>query len=667
MANEIFKEIKTRIALKTLNLAGWEAIKDTYKPLKGEVCVCEISTGNNVPTANSVTPPTVLFKVGDGEHVWSQLNWASALAADVYSWAKAENVVLENEHVLFKDATGKTIKDLDLSTFATDGDLEEIGRELAQLESLVHGPQETLNTTAQTAFGGINEVYGRLGDVDTLATNNTDTVVDGVNEVVGNIGSLSNLNTTNKSNLVNAINEALQAVETGGTGSVVTLVKEDKNTHDEYTLKQGGKAVGDKIVVGKNSLTMKAGNGLSATETTFSANGTNAPIFEVSHGNTSDATNLVANGRKYVTGLTFDDYGHVTGYTTGEEVDQDLSNHYTKNETYNKTEVDNLVQGAKDYADNNDANTEYHVEYDSANKKIKLVAGADASKMEIDATAFIKDGMIESVELVQEDASGNKGQFLKLTWNDDGKDVTYVPVGELVDVYTGSNGDEVNVAISNTNVVSASLNSTVATKIAHGEEAHGWGNHASQGYLKAGDIAGKANTADLGALAGKDKIVEGDIEGTIAVGKISGLGALATKDNITHELVTDFDAAVAAIKVANADNADYADNAQAADYATEAGDAEKLGGQLPSYYATKESVDAIPDAIDSKISAYDAGKGFGDIITHNVAEFATAEQGEKADTALQSVEADTGLKIVEGTVNKVAIDTDVVFILDCNW
>ena len=92
MANEIFKEIKTRIALKTLDLAGWEAIKDTYKPLKGEVCICEIPTGNSVPTANSVTPPTVLFKVGDGEHVWSQLNWASALAADVYNWAKQDKL-----------------------------------------------------------------------------------------------------------------------------------------------------------------------------------------------------------------------------------------------------------------------------------------------------------------------------------------------------------------------------------------------------------------------------------------------------------------------------------------------------------------------------------------------------------------------------------------------
>ena len=89
-----------------------------------------------------------------------------------------------------------------------------------------------------------------------------------------------------------------------------------------------------------------------------------------------------------------------------------------------------------------DENTEYHIEYDSDNKKIKLVAGADAGKMEIDATPFIKDGMISSVELVAEDAEGNKGQFLKITWNDDGEDVTYVNISELINV------EELNSAIA---------------------------------------------------------------------------------------------------------------------------------------------------------------------------------------------------------------------------
>ena len=188
---EILKEIKTKIALKTLTYTEWEAIKDTYKPLRGEVCVCEIA----VEDGQATNAPTVLFKVGDGEHVFSGLNWVSAPAADVYAWAKAEDVVFENEHILFVNGTGegrKVIKDLDLSVFVTTEDL------------------------------------------------------------AGVTGNLGELNTTAKNTLVAAINEALQAVEAGGTGSVVTITKLETTTEGSaatYQLYQGGKAVGDKIEI----------------------------------------------------------------------------------------------------------------------------------------------------------------------------------------------------------------------------------------------------------------------------------------------------------------------------------------------------------------------------------------------------------------------------------
>lgn len=58
-----------------------------------------------------------------------------------------------------------------------------------------------------------------------------------------------------------------------------------------------------------NSVT--AGGGISVTGTA------NNPI--VSHEDTSTAANLTASSRTYVTALTFDTYGHVTGYATGTE------------------------------------------------------------------------------------------------------------------------------------------------------------------------------------------------------------------------------------------------------------------------------------------------------------------------------------------------------------
>lgn len=62
-----------------------------------------------------------------------------------------------------------------------------------------------------------------------------------------------------------------------------------------------------------NALTI--GSGLTGTASTF--NGSAA--VTVSHEDTSSVANLTASGRTYVTGLTFDTYGHVTGYTTGTE------------------------------------------------------------------------------------------------------------------------------------------------------------------------------------------------------------------------------------------------------------------------------------------------------------------------------------------------------------
>lgn len=81
MAEQI---LKTKIALKIKTLQDWTDNYSNYKPLRGEVCLCEIPANNS----NATTAPTVLFKVGDGESTFAQLKWASALAADVYAWAK---------------------------------------------------------------------------------------------------------------------------------------------------------------------------------------------------------------------------------------------------------------------------------------------------------------------------------------------------------------------------------------------------------------------------------------------------------------------------------------------------------------------------------------------------------------------------------------------------
>lgn len=91
-------------------------------------------------------------------------------------------------------------------------------------------------------------------------------------------------------------------------------------------------------------------------------------------------------------------------------------------------------------------NVEGHLNltYNTETKKINL-EGFDSSVIaSIDATAFIKDGMINNVELVTNPKSHDPGTYLVITFNTDaGKDAIYLNVTGLIDVYRGTNGVQV--------------------------------------------------------------------------------------------------------------------------------------------------------------------------------------------------------------------------------
>lgn len=91
-------------------------------------------------------------------------------------------------------------------------------------------------------------------------------------------------------------------------------------------------------------------------------------------------------------------------------------------------------------------NVEGHLNltYNTETKKINL-EGFDSSVIaSIDATAFIKDGMINTVELVTDPESHSPGTYLVITFNTDaGKDAIYLDVSSLINVYEGHNGIKV--------------------------------------------------------------------------------------------------------------------------------------------------------------------------------------------------------------------------------
>lgn len=79
--------------------------------------------------------------------------------------------------------------------------------------------------------------------------------------------------------------------------------------------------------------------------------------------------------------------------------------------------------------------------YDSDAKKINLTQGEadDATIIDtIDATDFIKDGMLDSAELVTDPEGQTAGTYIKLTFNTDvEKEDIYINVTSLIDTYTG--------------------------------------------------------------------------------------------------------------------------------------------------------------------------------------------------------------------------------------
>lgn len=94
----------------------------------------------------------------------------------------------------------------------------------------------------------------------------------------------------------------------------------------------------------------------------------------------------------------------------------------------------------------NGTNVEGHLNltYNTETKKINLEGFNSSIIASIDATAFIKDGMINTVELVTDPKSHDPGTYLVITFNTDaGKDAIYLDVTGLIDVYRGTNGIKV--------------------------------------------------------------------------------------------------------------------------------------------------------------------------------------------------------------------------------
>lgn len=121
------------------------------------------------------------------------------------------------------------------------------------------------------------------------------------------------------------------------------------------------------------------------------------------------------------------------------------------------------------------------VDYDTTTKKVRLKSG-EKILSSFDASDFIKDGMLNSAEIITVPSEGNEatvdrpaGKYIKLTWNTDaGKDATYIPVKDIIKEYTfaGSadgitlhtNATRGNVKVTDTLTATTETNGAISVK-----------------------------------------------------------------------------------------------------------------------------------------------------------------------------------------------------------
>lgn len=220
--------------------------------------------------------------------------------------------------------------------------------------------------------------------------------------------------------------------------------------------------------------------------------------------------------------------------------------------------------------------------YDSENKKIKLTGINKAEIASIDATDFIKDGMLKSASFTG--ATGEGGQHkncIKLVFNSDGPaDPIYIDVSSLVDTYTAKVGSGLTLndhefgidtsviattqSVTNVSSAVSSLSGTAVQSASAAAES----NYVKATVSKSGTALTVGATATIQPMATasastsapKKGLAEASdvktyVDAEVAKAKQAGADASAKVDTAIAALnatVTSDDAAVATVKVVEA-------------------------------------------------------------------------------------------------------------------
>lgn len=237
------KTLNARLALKYDLLSNWIAESNQFILKRGEIAIAEIPA---VDPANKQNPP-VMFKVGDGEKTFNQLDWASALAADVYSWAKAAGLsvdaasIADGQYVTGLKWENDTLK---ITTSALITDVANNGESLKA--ATTKAVKEYVDSEVQKAVSGGVEGLATEEYVDNAIT----TLTNGAVKNAADAASTAQTKANEAYELADT-KATLADVETAGyakTADVVTneeLTQYDTSVQATYATKEALKATDD--------------------------------------------------------------------------------------------------------------------------------------------------------------------------------------------------------------------------------------------------------------------------------------------------------------------------------------------------------------------------------------------------------------------------------------
>ena len=154
------KILNTRIQLKYDSFSNWSEKNPLLK--SGELAIAYLANSHTTATPDNGTHP-IMFKVGPGN--FNDLPWASALAADVYGWAKLSENDFVNGFLAMKTTDGTSIQAKLDAVFATPA---EVATAVANLKSELAGETGLAGVIARVA--AIEADYLKAADIANMAT-----------------------------------------------------------------------------------------------------------------------------------------------------------------------------------------------------------------------------------------------------------------------------------------------------------------------------------------------------------------------------------------------------------------------------------------------------------------------------------------------------------------